>query len=176
MPVLLDPKSIPKYTQQLVIPPVYTPTPVNVGGTMIDTYQVEMVSGVMQQILPPGFPATPVWAYKGLTNVGVLAHSPAATFEATKGTPVRVTWINNVASNYMFRLTRHFTGLSKQHQHDLGDGASHDGSGSTISARIQWISLHSACNKHCRKSRRLERPIASSLGCTLARRRDSFRL
>jgi len=96
----LSPKTIPKYTQQLVVPPVYTPT--NVGG--VDTYTIRMVSGINQQILPAGFPATPTWAYEGLTSVGVLAHSPAATFEATKGTPVQVTWINDIASNYMFPI------------------------------------------------------------------------
>jgi spore coat protein A, manganese oxidase len=100
----LNPKTIPKYTQQLVIPPIYTPTTVMINGTLTDTYQVEMVSGVMQQILPPGFPATSVWAYKGLTNAGVIAHSPAATFEASVGTPVRVTWINNITSDYMFAI------------------------------------------------------------------------
>jgi len=100
----LNPKTIPKYTQQLVIPPVYTPASVMVNGKLTDTYQVEMVSGVLQQILPPGFPTTPVWAYKGLTNAGVLAHSPAATFEARTGTPVQVTWINTITSNYMFPI------------------------------------------------------------------------
>jgi FtsP/CotA-like multicopper oxidase with cupredoxin domain len=94
----LNPKTIPTYTQQLVIPPVYTPT--IVGG--VDTYTIRMVSGINQQILPPPFPSTPTWAYEGLTSVGVLAHSPAATFEATKGTPAQVTWINDIVSNYMF--------------------------------------------------------------------------
>jgi spore coat protein A len=94
----LNPKTIPKYTQQLAIPPVYTPT--KVGG--VDTYTINMVSGINQQILPPGFPKTPTWAYEGLTNVGVLAYSPAATFEATRNTPVQVTWVNSITSNYMF--------------------------------------------------------------------------
>ncbi len=96
----LNPKTIPKYTQQLVIPPAYTPT--TVAG--VDTYTIRMVSGINQQILPLGFPATPTWAYEGLTSIGVLAHSPAATFEASKGTPVQVTWINDIASNYMFPI------------------------------------------------------------------------
>jgi spore coat protein A len=100
----LNPKTIPKYTQQLVIPPVYTPTTVMINGKLTDTYQVEMVSGALQQILPPGFPATSVWAYRGLTNAGVIAYSPAATFEAKVGTPVQVTWINTITSNYMFSI------------------------------------------------------------------------
>jgi FtsP/CotA-like multicopper oxidase with cupredoxin domain len=98
----LNPKTIPKYTQQLVIPPVYTPTPMMINGKLTDTYQVEMISGAQQQILPPPFPATSVWAYKGLTSAGIIAHSPAATFEAIKDTPVQVTWINQITSSYMF--------------------------------------------------------------------------
>ena len=95
----LNPKTIPKYTQQLVIPPAYTPT--NVLG--VDTYSISMVSGVSQQILPAPLPATTTWAYSGVvTGGGVLAHSPAATFEAVKGTPVQVTWTNAITSDYMF--------------------------------------------------------------------------
>jgi spore coat protein A len=96
----LIPKTIPKYTEQLVIPPVYTPT--SVGG--VDTYTVRMVSGVNQQILPAPLPTTPTWAYEGLTNVGVLAYSPSATFEATRGTPAQVTWINDISTDYMFPI------------------------------------------------------------------------
>ncbi|TFH25076.1 copper oxidase [Candidatus Bathyarchaeota archaeon] len=101
----LNPKTIPKYTQQLVIPPAYMPT--TVGG--VDTYEIRMVSTdangdpLTQQILPPPFPATPTWAYSGVVTGGeVLSHSPAATIEAKVGTPVQVTWINDIASNYMF--------------------------------------------------------------------------
>ena len=60
----LNPKTIPKYTQQLVIPPYYDVN--NVGG--VDTYTIRMVSGINQQILPPPFPTTPTWAYEGPLN------------------------------------------------------------------------------------------------------------
>ena len=96
----LNPRTIPKYTEQLVIPPVYDTS--NIGG--VDTYTIRMVSGVNQQILPAPLPTTPTWAYEGLTGGSPLAHSPSLTFEATRGTPVQVTWINDIASNYMFAV------------------------------------------------------------------------
>ena len=95
----LNPKNIPKFTEQLVIPPVFTPT--QVGG--VDTYTIRMVSGHTQQILPAGFPATTTWAYQGQVGSNpTFANSPAATIEAKRGTPVRVTWINDIASSHMF--------------------------------------------------------------------------
>ena len=61
VPVLLDPKTIPKYVNQLVVPPVYVP---DTGTT--STYTVKMVTS-RQQILPtaaqgmilPGTPTNP---------------------------------------------------------------------------------------------------------------------
>jgi spore coat protein A, manganese oxidase len=124
VPIFLDPKTIPKYVNQLVVPPVYTPdTP---GGT---SYTVEMTNldstGLQQyrqQILPtaaqgmvlPGTPTNPdgktsVWGYKGTavtkgltlgvpegTTINNFIFSPSATFEAVRGTPITVKWINNV--------------------------------------------------------------------------------
>ncbi len=96
----LNPRSIPKYTEQLVIPPVYDNN--NIGG--VDTYEISMVSGINQQILPAPMPTTPTWAYEGLTGGALLAHSPSLTFEATRGTPVQVTWTNDIAQDYMFAV------------------------------------------------------------------------
>jgi spore coat protein A len=96
----LNPRTIPKYTQQLVIPPYYDVN--NVGG--VDTYTIRMVSGINQQILPPGFPTTTTWAYEGPLGGSTFAFSPALTFNATRGTPVQVTWVNDIASNYMFPI------------------------------------------------------------------------
>ncbi len=97
----LNPKTIPKYTEQLVIPPAYTPTIVD----GVDTYSIRMVSGINQQILPAGFPTTPTWAYEGQVGTNpTFAFSPAATIEAKVGTPVQVTWINDIAGNYMFPI------------------------------------------------------------------------
>lgn len=92
----LDPMTIPKYVTPLHIPPVM-PLTSNAGG--VDYYEVA-VRQFQQQILPPGappttFPMTTVWGYVPV-NASGAPHSPAPTFEATVGTPVRVKWINGL--------------------------------------------------------------------------------
>lgn len=111
-PTTLDPKTIPKYVNQLVVPPVFTPN----AGT--PTYTI-LMDQARQQVLPVGtvLPAggdglTNVWGYKGEAvakgaTLGVadgtiltdFIHSPSATFEVTKGTPVTVKWVNNLGSS-----------------------------------------------------------------------------
>ena len=113
VPVLLDPKTIPKYVNQLVVPPVYTPD--DVGGT---TYTVSMVTD-RQQILPtlaqgmilpvPGDGLTNVWGYQGDaiakgatlgvadgTDLPDFVFSPSSTFEAVKNVPITVNWVNQI--------------------------------------------------------------------------------
>jgi FtsP/CotA-like multicopper oxidase with cupredoxin domain len=109
-PVLLDPNTIPKHVNQLVVPPVYVP---DTQGP--DTYTITMATS-RQQILPTGTVLAPgadgqtnVWGYQGNAVVrgdtlGVpdgtylpdFIFSPSATFEATRGTPIAVKWINNI--------------------------------------------------------------------------------
>ena len=109
----LDPRTIPKYVSQLVVPPVYTPTlevdPVS-GAVVQQDYTVDMVQ-FSQQILPAGFPATQVWGYAGMTydpltgqQLGYIEHSPAATFETVRGIPVQVTWVNKITQPSMFAV------------------------------------------------------------------------
>jgi spore coat protein A, manganese oxidase len=102
---LLDPKTIPKYVNQLVANiPVYTPTNVLDGsGKIIEQdYTVHMVA-LDESILPAGTPLvggnglTHVWGYSGLTNVGQFANSPSATFMATTGIPSKVKWVNDIS-------------------------------------------------------------------------------
>jgi len=110
----LDPKSIPKFVDQLIIPPVFKPVammpdPYN-PGQMIPYYEVD-VTEFTEQILPTvdakgkatGFGPTTVWGYGGqvyknpITGLpGYFAYSPGATFEVTRGTPIMVKWINNL--------------------------------------------------------------------------------
>jgi FtsP/CotA-like multicopper oxidase with cupredoxin domain len=97
----LDPLSIPKYVNELVIPPVY------------DLHAVEVkvdAAKMLQQILPltredgssTDFGPTTVFAYGGIvkdpaTGASVFfRHSPGATFLVTKGVPTRVEWVNNI--------------------------------------------------------------------------------
>ena len=109
----LDPHSIPKYVSQLVVPPVYTPTlvvdPIT-GAVIRQDYTVDMVQ-FSQQILPAGFPATPVWGYAGMAydpltgqQLGYIEHSPAATFETVRGIPVQVTWVDKITGPSMFAV------------------------------------------------------------------------
>jgi len=103
----LDPLTIPKFVNQLVKPPVYVPT--TVSG--VDYYTVDMTN-FTQQILPPPFPETEVWGYGGIVDYNPLTglyndyfrFAPGATFEATRGTPISVTWQNKITSSHMFAV------------------------------------------------------------------------
>ncbi len=97
----LDPLAIPKYVNELVIPPLYD---LNVSEVKVDAAKT------LQQILPltrqdgssTGFGPTTVFAYGGIvkdpaTGASVFfRHSPGATFLVTKGRPTNVEWINNI--------------------------------------------------------------------------------
>lgn len=114
----LDPVSIPKFTNQLVKPPVYMPLVFKVKKNVrsknhLDKkkyykkkekrhlYIVDM-SKFKQQILPDGFPKTTVWGYGGLVKdpqtgkIKYFRSAPGATFEAVRGIPVMVKWINRL--------------------------------------------------------------------------------
>jgi len=107
-PGLLDPAIIPKFTNVLdAPPPVYVPTITNSTG---EYYKVN-VTEFWQQILPTvdalgnptGFGQTKVWGYGGLAKhaitgalLGYVRNAPGPTFEATRNTPIYVTWQNNL--------------------------------------------------------------------------------
>ncbi len=110
-PGLLDPKTIPKYVNQLVAAiPVYEPTNITDGGGNVirQDYDVNMTY-FREQILPAGTTLvgspdnmTTVWGYQGKvrlldgTILPSFANSPSATFAATVGIPMNVTWRNNI--------------------------------------------------------------------------------
>jgi hypothetical protein len=97
----LDPTSIPKYQQPLVIPPAMPRTLLpRRGQEKVDYYEIALRQ-FSQQVLPPGFPATTVWGYGSLAAPGTVAeggsfHAPSFTIEARWGRPVRVRWINDL--------------------------------------------------------------------------------
>jgi spore coat protein A len=108
---IIDPKTIPKFTNQLIANiPIYTPTNVLDGGNVIrQDYTVTMTT-LNEEILPVGTPVvgglgngpngaplTHVWGYSGMTNAGQFANSPSATFIATTNIPTKVTWINAIS-------------------------------------------------------------------------------
>ena len=88
----LDPNTIPKYVTPLVIPPVLLD---DQGGTSPIDAEVT-IKQINQQVLPTGFPMTPLWAYgtdaKGFNN-------PAFTIEVTKDIGSRIKWINGLVDD-----------------------------------------------------------------------------
>ena len=116
-PVTLDPKTIPKFTNQLLgPPPVWNYTVEGSGSNINHTYTIEMKQ-TTQQILPTldakgkqtGFGPTTVWAYAGdvIGLGGLPVHyegTPGATFEATRGIPIKVEWINNLPLSHLFAV------------------------------------------------------------------------
>jgi bilirubin oxidase len=95
---ILDPTLIPKYEQEMVIPP---PMPRDSeimlpDGTMADYYEIA-VRQFTQDILPPSMllDPTPVWSY-GAVNDPSSFFYPAFTIEALYDKPVRVKWINDL--------------------------------------------------------------------------------
>jgi spore coat protein A len=110
---ILDPADIPKYENEITgPPPVWIATPDN----GVDTYEIT-VSEFQQQILPANTAnctsnpcLTTVWGYGGIakyangTPIGPLHNAPAATFEATRGTPVQVKWINDLTGSHLFAV------------------------------------------------------------------------
>jgi spore coat protein A, manganese oxidase len=106
----LSPVGVPKYTEQLVIPPTFaagtTTTPT---GLAAQSFALS-VRPLMQQVLPTvnaaGQPLamTPVWGYGSATQP---SNWPAFTIEARQGTPTFVTWRNRLvdgAGNFVPHL------------------------------------------------------------------------
>ncbi|MHB0997649.1 MAG: multicopper oxidase family protein [Armatimonadota bacterium] len=101
----LDPLTVPKFVNPLVIPPVMPVTDkINArGGKNIDYYEIA-VRQFQQQILPAtdvdGKPLNPttVWGYGSVNHPGTFNY-PAFTIESRWKTPVRVKWINDLKDN-----------------------------------------------------------------------------
>jgi FtsP/CotA-like multicopper oxidase with cupredoxin domain len=103
----LDPHSIEKYRQAMIVPPAMPRTRriIRLGQKPIDVYEIA-VRQFQQQILPPGMPQTTVWSYGSVNHPGTFNY-PAFTLEAKWQTPVRVTWINDLvdgSGNYLPHL------------------------------------------------------------------------
>lgn len=106
----LDPMLIPKYVNQLVKPPVFRPTIVKdpiTGEERSHNYTVA-ITEFIQQILPPPLPVTTVFGYEGIVT-NPTTHkamywrsSPGPTFEAIRGIPTRVQWVNSLANPTLF--------------------------------------------------------------------------
>lgn len=99
-PRRLDPLSIPKFVEPLVIPPVMAPegeSDWSGEGEAAVEYRIA-VRQFQQQILPAGFPATTVFGYGREGDPGSF-HSPAFTVEARRNERVRVVWLNQLVDD-----------------------------------------------------------------------------
>ncbi len=99
----LDPMSIPKYQDPLIIPPAMPRTNqlTDSDGALVDYYEIA-VRQFEQDILPAsmGLPTT-VWSYGSVNHPGTITEGgtfnyPALTIEATYEKPVRVKWVNDL--------------------------------------------------------------------------------
>src|SRR5499433_1189809 len=109
----LDPNIVPKFVNQLTRPPVFVPIGTKFDPTLgrnIPLYEVTE-NVVFQQILPPGFPKTKIYAYGGkvntagpgqLANIQTVFQTPGPTFETTRDHRIFVHYINNIGGPHMF--------------------------------------------------------------------------
>ncbi len=103
----LDPRTIPKFQEPLVIPPAMPRTGVlNGKGKQVDYYEIT-VKQFQQYILPTTWSQTnamgptTVWSYASMLDARPVAEGgtlnyPALTIEAKQNRPVRVKWINGL--------------------------------------------------------------------------------
>ncbi|MBI5623546.1 MAG: multicopper oxidase domain-containing protein [Elusimicrobia bacterium] len=99
----LDPTSIPKFVESLVIPPSM---PQTASADPAVSYYEIAVRQFEQQILPVGMPQSTVWSYGSVNHPGTFNY-PAFTIEAKRNKPVRVKWINDLkdaAGNFLPHL------------------------------------------------------------------------
>src|SRR5947209_10915468 len=109
----LDPSTVPKFVNQLTRPATFVPIGTKFDPTNrqnVPLYQVTMDT-VFQQILPPGFPKTKIYAYGGKANVAgpgqsqniqTVFSTPGPTFEATSNQRIFVHYINDLDGPHMF--------------------------------------------------------------------------
>jgi spore coat protein A, manganese oxidase len=102
---LLDPTTIPKWENTITgPPPVYDQTSNN--------YYVVNASQFNQTILPPSMGLqTTVYGYGGLAKdavtgkkLGYVRNSPGPSFEAQKGVPIKVKYVNDLTQSHMFAI------------------------------------------------------------------------
>jgi spore coat protein A, manganese oxidase len=95
----LDPTSIPKFEDPLIIPPVMPQAAIDRRprgvGDDVDFYEIA-VRQFQQSVLPVGMGLqTTVWGYIEASTDETM-HSPSFTIEAQWNRPVRVRWVNDL--------------------------------------------------------------------------------
>jgi len=95
----LDLASLPKFVTPMLIPPAMPRAGKSKikGSKNVDYYEIAVRQSA-QQILPVGFPATPVWGYGPAIaqNGPQIFNAPSLTIEAKHNKPVRIKWINEL--------------------------------------------------------------------------------
>ncbi|MCX9012288.1 MAG: multicopper oxidase [Candidatus Methanoperedens sp.] len=100
-PVPLDPLTLAKYVDDLVVPPEFTPID-NPSYPDADYYGITMRQ--FTQKLHRDFPSdTTVWGY-GAAGNDATSHFPGFTIKATKGKPVVVKYINNLPTTHLLPI------------------------------------------------------------------------
>src|SRR3989339_216005 len=115
-PALLDPNTIPKWVNQLAqAPPIYTANNVtDSSGKLVSQEYVVKIKEFQQQLLPTAdstgnptaFPSSTVWGFEGEAkdavtgeSLGLVHSTPGCSFEAVRGVPVQVKWINDLVDS-----------------------------------------------------------------------------
>jgi FtsP/CotA-like multicopper oxidase with cupredoxin domain len=109
----LDASTVPKFVNQLTRPATFVSSGTKFDrqlGKNVPLYQVTE-NTIFQQVLPPGFPKTKMYAYGGSANVAApgqqqniqtVFSSPGPTFETTKDQRIFVNYTNNLSGAHMF--------------------------------------------------------------------------
>ena len=115
-PTLLDPNTIPKWSNRLTqAPPIYVSNNItdNSGKLTRQEYVVN-IKEFQQQPLPTvdsngnptRFGSTKVWGFEGEAKdavtgeiLGLVQSTPGCSFEAIRGVPVQVKWVNNLVDS-----------------------------------------------------------------------------
>jgi spore coat protein A len=89
----LDATTIPQFSTQLFIPPAM---PASSTSSSVDSYSLA-ARPFKQQILPKGFPSTPVFGFGSIEHSASF-RAPSLTIEATTNRETRVNWANQLTS------------------------------------------------------------------------------
>jgi FtsP/CotA-like multicopper oxidase with cupredoxin domain len=105
--VPLDPLTIPKFAHALPIPRTFAPTVITSSGRVVRHEYTISAARTTAQLLPPGFPATTVFAFggqvkiPGSTATEFVRSTPGPVFENIRGIPSLVRWRNQMADSFM---------------------------------------------------------------------------
>ena len=105
---VLEPKSIPKFVNELGPWPVFVPEVIDdkTCGKPVHFYNVDMKE-VWTQLLPPPFPKTLLWGFGGKVRFNENSQavyaltSPGPTFVEDRGIKSVVKWNNRILGNYL---------------------------------------------------------------------------